>query len=131
MANPLTVEYVPTQWVDGTAPAINAVHLNHIETGILNVTDDLIVLETQVNDNEADITTLETSMTAVEGRVTTLEGEVATNTANIAVNAADIVTNAGDIATNVTNIANLQTEVDNTPSGDWTFDGTTLFITVA
>jgi len=35
-------EYVPTQWVNGTAPAINAVNLNHIENGIKDTTDCLV-----------------------------------------------------------------------------------------
>lgn len=33
------VIYVPTQWVNGTAPAINSTKLNHIENGIKEVTD--------------------------------------------------------------------------------------------
>jgi len=32
-------EYVPTQWVNGTSPAINALNLNHIEEGIRDVTE--------------------------------------------------------------------------------------------
>ena len=44
------LEYIPTQWVNGTAPAINAVKLNHIENGIKEVTDDVILLQTAVED---------------------------------------------------------------------------------
>lgn len=41
--------YIPTQWVNGTAPGINANKLNHIENGIKGVTDTTIVLESIVN----------------------------------------------------------------------------------
>ena len=41
-------EYVPTNWVDGTAPAINAANLNHIEQGIKNAQDDAINLDGRV-----------------------------------------------------------------------------------
>ncbi len=93
MANQLTLEYVPTQWVDGTAPAINALHLNHIEQGLMEVTDGLIVIESydmqdildrltalegRCTTLEGRCTTLEGEMTAVEARCTTLEGEVNT-----------------------------------------------------
>jgi len=42
-------EYVPTNWVDGTAPAINAQNLNHIETGVKNATENTINLEGRVD----------------------------------------------------------------------------------
>ena len=42
-------EYIPTQWVDGTAPAINAQNLNHIEEGIKNAQSDTINLNTRVD----------------------------------------------------------------------------------
>ena len=35
-------EYIPTQWVDNAAPAINAANLNHIEQGIKANTDTII-----------------------------------------------------------------------------------------
>ena len=38
-------EYIPTEWVDFTAPAINAANLNRIELGIKKVTDCAIELE--------------------------------------------------------------------------------------
>jgi microcystin-dependent protein len=43
-------QYIPTQWVNGTAPAINSINLNHIENGIEGVTDAVIVLEEAVTD---------------------------------------------------------------------------------
>ena len=33
-------EYVPVQWVDDAAPAIDDTNLNHIENGIKAVTDE-------------------------------------------------------------------------------------------
>ena len=41
-------EYVPTNWVDGAAPAINASNLNHIEQGIKTATDNTINLDGRV-----------------------------------------------------------------------------------
>lgn len=35
-------EYIPTQWVDNAAPAINAANLNHLELGIKDATDAVI-----------------------------------------------------------------------------------------
>jgi len=35
-------EYIPTEWVNGTAPAINSSNLNHIEQGIKAVTEGCI-----------------------------------------------------------------------------------------
>lgn len=35
-------EYIPTEWVNGVAPAINAENLNHIEQGIKNITSSVI-----------------------------------------------------------------------------------------
>lgn len=32
-------DYIPTPWVNETAPAINAVNLSHIESGIFAVTE--------------------------------------------------------------------------------------------
>ena len=34
MALPSTISYTPTTWVNGQAPAINDINLNHIEQGI-------------------------------------------------------------------------------------------------
>jgi len=42
-------EYIPTQWVNGTAPAINAVNLNNIENGIRDVTECTRELEERVD----------------------------------------------------------------------------------
>ena len=42
-------EYVPTNWVDGAAPAINASNLNHIEQGIKTATDNTINLDGRVD----------------------------------------------------------------------------------
>ncbi len=35
-------EYIPTEWVNGTTPAINETHLNHLEQGIVDNRDVLI-----------------------------------------------------------------------------------------
>ena len=45
-------EYIPTNWVNGAAPAINAANLNHIEQGIKNTADAVIA-------NEQDITRID------------------------------------------------------------------------
>lgn len=38
-------EYIPIEWVNGTAPAINATNLNHSEQGIKRVTDRVKEIE--------------------------------------------------------------------------------------
>ncbi len=43
-------DYVPTDWVDGTAPAINALNLNHIEQGIDNATTAITNIEDKIGD---------------------------------------------------------------------------------
>lgn len=35
-------EYIPTGWVNGTAPAINSLNLGKLEQGIKRVTDEVI-----------------------------------------------------------------------------------------
>jgi hypothetical protein len=47
-------DYVPTEWVNGTLPAINATNLNHIEEGIDLVTDAVINLESTLPE-DADL----------------------------------------------------------------------------
>jgi len=42
-------EYVPTQWVNGTAPAINAVNLNHIEKGISDNASCVLEIEDRID----------------------------------------------------------------------------------
>lgn len=42
------LEFIPIQWVNGSAPAINAVNLVHSGNGIKNVTDAVIELEITV-----------------------------------------------------------------------------------
>ncbi len=37
-------EYIPTDWVNGTTPAINDTNLNHNEGGIKSVTDYVIAI---------------------------------------------------------------------------------------
>jgi len=45
-----TDEYIPTIWVNGTTPAINATNLNHIENGIKNSTDAINELDLEIGD---------------------------------------------------------------------------------
>ena len=53
-------EYIPTQWIDGTAPAINATNLNHIEEGIEGVTTQSITNNTAIIDLEIRVEAIET-----------------------------------------------------------------------
>jgi len=51
-------EYIPTIWVNGTAPAINAVNLNHIENGLRDVTECTRELEEKINNVGSPIGTI-------------------------------------------------------------------------
>jgi len=42
-------EYIPTKWVNGTTPAINATNLNHIEEGIVNVTNEVNLIREEID----------------------------------------------------------------------------------
>ena len=39
------VDYIRIPWVNGTAPAINATNLNHMDVGIFNATEAIKVIE--------------------------------------------------------------------------------------
>lgn len=49
--------YVPTVWVNGTAPARNATNLNKQETGIKNVTDGYNAHDLRLDDLESPVST--------------------------------------------------------------------------
>jgi hypothetical protein len=36
------VEYITTDWINGTTPAINEDNLNHLEIGVKEVTDEVL-----------------------------------------------------------------------------------------
>ena len=100
-------EYIPTQWVDGTAPAINATNLNHIENGIKEVSDAVIALEGY------DLDAILDRLTAIETRLTSLEGQV--NTIQIDVDALKVAppTHSHIIG----DVSNLQTSLDGVFAG--------------
>lgn len=135
-------EYVPTQWVDGTAPAINALNLNHMEQGIKQVTDGLIVmesydmqaildrltaLETRTTTLEIEVDTLQAEMTAVEGKVTTLEGKVTTLEGEV--NALQVAL-PNPHTHPIGEVVDLQTQLNRKPNGTWVRSGTTLTIDI-
>lgn len=51
MALPETINYTPTPWVNGQAPAINDINLNHIEQGIATAYTTLNALITDISNN--------------------------------------------------------------------------------
>lgn len=90
--------YSKTTWVDGSAPAIDAAHLNNIEAGIEN-------LDASLAFTISDVTA---------------------NTSKIETNTADIATNTSDIATINTSITDGLILRKGTFSGTWnpTLDAT-------
>ena len=106
--------YSPTQWVDGTAPAINATNLNHIENGIKEVSDAVIALEGY-------------DLDAILDRLTSLEGQV--NAIQIDVDALKV---APPVHSHIIgDVSDLQTSLDGKPDGSWSRSGTTLNIDIA
>jgi hypothetical protein len=61
-------EYIPTQWVDNAAPAINAANLNHIEHGIKNDTDETIRIGGEITRIDNEIADLDTRVIAIEDK---------------------------------------------------------------
>ena len=59
-------EYIPTEWVDNAAPAINAANLNHIELGIKNATDETIRLDGEIIRVDGDLGDLEQRVEIIE-----------------------------------------------------------------
>ncbi len=73
--------YTKTEWVNDSAPARNATNLNNQESGIYNVTEEVIAQDTR-------ITTNETATGANATDISTLQADVAGNTSDIAALAA-------------------------------------------
>ncbi len=139
--------YVPTEWFDNTAPAINAANLNHIEQGILNVTegltdleseisrvdDDITALTLRVTQNENDIIALRTDLTAVTDRVTANELAIENNAALLLSQQAEIdaLQTAPPAHTHpIGDIVDLQTQLNRKPNGSWNRSGSTLNIDI-
>ena len=55
------IPYTKTDWVNGTAPAINADNLNNIERGIEDVTNCAISHEASIINLDAKVLALETT----------------------------------------------------------------------
>ena len=99
------LEYVPTEWFDNTAPAINAANLNHIEIGIKSVTDCASGTSDQINNLQQQIDDL-------ENRVAALELAPPPHTHPIS------------------EVIDLQNQLDRKPNGSWSRSGTTLNIDI-
>ena len=104
------LEYVPTEWFDNTAPAINAANLNHIEIGIKSVTD---CVNSSFDNYDQIIADLTTRLDQLEDRVAQLEIAPPPHTHPIS------------------DVINLQTELDSKPTGSWSRSGDTLNIDIA
>jgi len=59
----MATKYIPTEWKNGTSPALNANNLNHIEQGIKNLSDDVNAIEQTVQDNTNRIAEIENGNT--------------------------------------------------------------------
>ena len=97
------LEYVPTEWFDNTAPAINAANLNHIELGIKSVTDCVNAAFDGYDQIIADLT----------NRIEQLELAPPAHTHPIS------------------DVVDLQTELDSKPTGSWSRTDDTLNIDIA
>jgi len=128
MAAQLTNEYVPTQWVDGTAPAINALHLNHLENGVKYATDGLIALEAYDMQGILDrLTALESRCTTLEGEVNTLQGQVTTLEGEVNALQAAPPSHTHPIS----QVVDLQTQLNSKPTVSWSRSGSNLYIDIA
>ncbi len=73
--------YTKTPWVNDSAPARNATNLNNQESGIFNVTEEVIAQDGRITDNETATGTNATD-------ISTLQTDVTGNTSDIAALAA-------------------------------------------
>lgn len=97
------LEYVPTEWFNNTAPAINASNLNKIELGIKSVTDCV----------NSEIDRIDQKLTELETRIEELENAP-----------------VGDHTHPISDVIDLQAELDRKPNGSWSRSGDTLYIDI-
>ena len=108
----LVPEYVPTEWVNGTAPAINAINLNHMELGIEAVTNEVLAYLDRFNAIEDRLDAIDAALLTINTRLDALESAPPAHTHPIS------------------EITSLQTELNRTPKGSWSRSGTTLSIDI-
>ena len=68
-------KYNKIVFVNGSAPALNADNLNHMDEGIEQATDGVIVLETEVNQLKSNAEIDKTNLETVKSEITTARGE--------------------------------------------------------
>ena len=68
-------KYNKIVFVNGSAPALNADNLNHMDEGIEQATDGVIVLETEVNQLKSNAEIDKTNLETVKSEITAARGE--------------------------------------------------------
>ena len=68
-------KYNKIVFVNGSAPALNADNLNHMDEGIEQATDGVIALETEVNQLKSNAEIDETNLADVKSEITSARGE--------------------------------------------------------
>ncbi|WP_295249228.1 hypothetical protein [Ruminococcus sp.] len=68
-------KYNKIGFVNGSAPALNADNLNHMDEGIEQVTNGAIALEAEVNQLKSDVETNGTNLETVKSEITAARGE--------------------------------------------------------
>ena len=71
-------KYNKIGFVNGSAPALNADNLNHMDEGIERATDGAIALETEITTARGDSADLNTRFTADEASIEAVKSEIAT-----------------------------------------------------
>ena len=71
-------KYNKIVFVNGSAPALNADNLNHMDEGIEQVTNGAIALETEITTARGDSADLNTRFTADEASIEAVKSEIAT-----------------------------------------------------
>jgi hypothetical protein len=69
-------EYIPTQWVDNAAPAIDSINLNHIELGIKDVTDTVITFDDELTQLRQEVDALQITVGDMEQDIIQLRTDV-------------------------------------------------------
>ena len=71
-------KYNKIGFVNGSAPALNADNLNHMDEGIERATDGAIALETEITTARGDSADLNTRFTADEASIEAVKSEITT-----------------------------------------------------
>lgn len=105
--------YNRLNWVNNTAPAINARNLNKMDEAINALDDRTVEMDGRISKNESDISNLQSRVAASENNTTSLSGRITTAEKNIAANSnllGETVDRVGTLEYNLKEFKNANAE---------------------